>query len=111
MLVAIIAEAQCSKTSHGMSSRFFDDVAKDSQMTQSQVKKVIVSMAKMTAKTLKSGENFKIPGYATVKLHQKAALPERERKVFGKQVTLPPRVASSCVRIHPVKKLKDAVNV
>ena len=71
----------------------------------------MASIAKMTAKTLKSGDAFKIPGYAIVKLYQKAALPERERKVFGKQVTLPPRVASSCVKIHPVKKLKDAVNV
>ena len=60
-----------------MSSRFFDDVAKDSQMTQSQVKKVIVSMAKMTAKTLKSGDAFKILGYATVKLHQRAAYRRR----------------------------------
>ncbi len=78
-------------------------------MTQAQVKKVMNSLSKMTVETLKIGGNYKIPGYATVKLHQKQALPERERRIFGEIRKISPRAASSVVRIIPVKKLKDAV--
>ena len=90
-----------------MQKQFFNDVAQDASTTQAQVKKIMASIQKLTVEALKNGDTFKLPGYASVELHKKSALPERERKLFGKQVTLKAREARSCVKIVPVKKLKD----
>ena len=90
-----------------MSQRFFHDIANETSLSQKQVKKVMASIQKLTVESLKKGDNFKLPNYATVRLHKKVALPERERTLFGKRVTLKARAASSHIRISPVKKLKD----
>jgi nucleoid DNA-binding protein len=90
-----------------MQQQFFNNVARDSSLSQGQIKKVMTSIQKLTIEALKRGDTFKLPGYASVELHKKSALPERERKLFGKPVTLKAREARSCVKIVPVKKLKD----
>ena len=89
--------------------QFFDKLAKESQLTQGQAKKLINSLTKLTVETLKQGDTLKIPGYAMVKKHEKQALPERERRCFGQLKTIKARPASAVVRIVPVKKLKDLV--
>ena len=88
---------------------FFEKLADHSKLTQGQAKKLIDSLTKLTVETLKHGDTLKIPGYATVKNHQKQALPERERRVFGEVKTIKARPASSVVKIIPVKKLRDAL--
>ena len=105
-LVAVFSSSQGTAR---MAREFYDAVAKDSRMSPVQVKKVLGSMFNLTVKTLQNGENIKIPNYCTVKLHKKPARPEQVKNVFGKEVKVAAREASSTVRIAPVKKLRDQV--
>ena len=89
--------------------RFLDDVAAKTGLTKAQVKKVLATICDLTVDSLQKGENFKIPNYATVRIHTNAARPECVKKVFGKEVKLAARDKISCVRMAPVKKLKDRV--
>ena len=87
--------------------QFMDDVAKATGLTRAQVKKVITTIGDLTVEALEKGENFKIPNYATVRIHTKAARPECVKKVFGKELKLAARDKISSVKIAPLKKLKD----
>ena len=89
--------------------QFLSDVAKDSGLTKVEVKKVITSIANMTAEYLKKGKVFKIPNYATVKPHTKNTRSERVVKAFGKEFKVAACEKSSRIRMAPLKKLRDRI--
>ena len=92
-----------------MAAKFYDTLSTETKLPQATVKKVMASIIKMTVKSLSDDGRLVIPGYATLKLQKKAARAETVKKVFGKEVTVAARAASSVVRISPVKKLRDLV--
>jgi nucleoid DNA-binding protein len=87
--------------------QIYNDIATDTQLSRGHVKKVLDSLCKLSLASLQKGDRFVIPNIGTIKLYTKPALPQRVRNCFGKQVTIPARVATSTVRIVPIKKYKD----
>merc|ERR1719401_3257282 len=79
-----------------------------SAVKKSDCKKVLESLAEVSAKEVKKGK-FIIPGIVMVKTRLKPATKAGKREVFGKVVMVKAKPAKTIVKAFPVAALKKSV--
>ncbi len=92
------------------SAELIADVASEAAVTQKDVKSVIEALTKIAGRELKKNGVFSIPYLAKFKEVRNKAREGGVRKCFGKELEIPPRPASSSVKILATKQLINAVS-
>ncbi len=88
------------------SKSMYKEVARESGLSTKQAKKVLTSLQVVIARELSQGRNVNVPILAHFRTKTIPARGELTRRIFGKDVILPPREESKQVRVRPSKALQ-----
>ena len=88
------------------SKSLYKEVARESGLSTKQAKKVLSSLQSLIAKELAQGRNVNVPILAHFRTKTIPARGEMTRRIFGKDVVLPPKGESKQVRVRPSKALQ-----
>ena len=81
-------------------------MARESGLSRKQAKKVLTSLQVVIARELAQGRNVNVPILAHFRSKTIPARGEMTRRIFGKDVVLPPKEESKQVRVRPSKALQ-----
>ena len=81
------------------------EVARESGLSTKQAKKVLTSLQAVSPGELAQGRNVNVPILAHFRTKTIPARGELTRRIFGKDVVLPPKGESKQVRVRPSKAL------
>ena len=88
------------------SKSLYKEVARESGLSTKQAKKVLTSLQVVIARELSQGRNVNVPILAHFRTKTIPARGEMTRRIFGKDVVLPPKGESKQVRVRPSKALQ-----
>ena len=88
---------------------FFATIAAEAGMNQKDVKMVLDAIIAAVARELKKSGVFKIPKLAAIKMIRKRAREAGIRKMFGKEVQVAARPATTTIKAYANKHLRDAI--
>ena len=88
---------------------FFSAIAAETGMNKKDVKKVLDAIVATVAREVKKSGAFKIPKLAAIKMIKKRAREAGTRKMFGKDVQVLAKPATTAVKAYPSKQICDAI--
>ncbi len=88
---------------------FFAAIAAETGLNQTDVKKVLDAIIAAVARELKKSGVSKIPRLVAIKMIRKRAREAGARKLFGKEVQVAARPATTTVKAYASKQLRDAI--
>ena len=88
---------------------FFATIAAETGLNQKDVKKVLDAIIAAVAREVKKNSAFKIPRLAAIKMIRKRAREAGARKMFGKEVQVAARPATTAVKAYPSKQISAAI--
>merc|ERR1719511_34366 len=103
------AAAMKSGASALSKSGLADAIAKSSELAIKDVKKMLDSLAEVGAKEVKTNSKLTIPGLVMIKTRVKPATKAGTRNVFGKEVKVKAKPASTVVKAFCVAALKKSI--
>ena len=87
----------------------FAAIAAETGLDQKDVKSVIDAISKAIVRDVKKSGVFKIPKLAAIKMIRKRARDAGARKMFGKEVQVAARPATTTLKAYASKQLRDAI--
>ncbi|CAE8713827.1 unnamed protein product [Polarella glacialis] len=84
-------------------------LASETGLKKSECSKILDSIALVGAKEVKSTGKFVLPGLCMIKTRQKAATKAGKRNMFGKEVVVKAKPASTVVKAFCVSALKKSI--
>ena len=90
-------------------SDFFAAIAAETGLNQKDVKNVLDAIIAAVAREVKKNNVFKIPKLAAIKMIRKRAREAGTRKMFGKEVQVLARPATTSIKAYASKQLRDAI--
>jgi nucleoid DNA-binding protein len=84
----------------------YKEVARESGLSTKQARTVLTSLQAVIARELAQGRNVNVPILAHFRRKTIPARGEITRRIFGKDVVLPPKGESKQVRVRPSKALQ-----
>ena len=88
---------------------FFASIAAETGLSQKDVKKVLDAIIEAVAREVKKNSVFKIPKLAAIKMIRKRAREAGTRNMFGKDVQVLAKPATTAVKAYPSKQICDAI--
>ena len=107
---AVVAKVQKAQTKeHRFSIDFVNDVAVQSRLSTTEVKKVMEGILKVVTLSLKAKKEIRFPNMVQFRLKTLKARPMTKRNMFGVERTLPARGETRKVKATVLKNLRDAL--
>ncbi len=88
---------------------FLGAIAAETGLKQKDIKSVLDAIIEAVAREVKKNRVFKIPRLAAIKMTTKRAREAGTRKVFGKEVQVAARPATTTIKAYVSKQLRDAI--
>ena len=88
---------------------FFAAIAAETGVNQKDIKKVLDAIIAAVAREVKKSGVFKIPKLAAIKMIKKRAREAGTRKMFGKDVQVLAKPATTAVNTYPSKQTCEAI--
>jgi nucleoid DNA-binding protein len=107
-VAAARAAAREAKENRRFSPDFLNDVAMQSRLPVSEVRKMVEALFKVVTLGLKEKQTIRIPGLVMIRIKEIKAKPARSKKMFGQERILPAHPGRKRVRATVLKRLRDS---